>query len=412
MRRRHHERDAGRELAGLYREHSASVYAYAYHLLGSREDAEDVVQIAFLQAHRALLRGEELVNPRAWLSVVVKRQAFNRWRDRRELPVEQLPEPAHQDRAQEAAAELAQVRAALFSLPEAQHQAFVLRYWSGLSGREIAEVLGATESAVESLLVRARSSILAAGPVADACVSVRDRLARQDELSAVEHRHVTGCTGCRRAQQRLARVAAAAMVLALVPRAHVAQALAATVPGFAGASAAAGAGGATGAGVATKALGAKLAAVAVLSAATVGVARHAVMPSAPPPPARQGAASSPAADAPVSSRNGTAAGDLVGSSIGDSQIRAGRDGTGGDGGSSGENGQDGHGTSGSSGDSSGQSDLASSGGGDQGSGSSGGGGPGPSTDLSGGDQSGGDQASSSSAPLPQGDPSSATSGGN
>ncbi len=408
MRRRHHEHDAGRKLAGLYREHSASVFAYAYHLLGSREDAEDVVQIAFLQAHRALLRGEELVNPRAWLSVVVKRQAFNRWRDRRELPVEQLPEPAHQDRAQEAAAELAQVRAALFSLPEAQHQAFVLRYWSGLSGREIAEVLGATESAVESLLVRARSSILAAGPVADACVSVRDRLARQDELSAVEHRHVTGCTGCRRAQQRLARVAAAAMVLALVPRAHVAQALAATVPGFAGASAAAGAGGATGAGVATKALGAKLAAVAVLSAATVGVARHAVMHPGPPPPARQGAAPSPAADATVSSRNVTAAGDLAGSSIGDSQILAGRDGTGG--GGSGANGQDGHGTSGSSGDSSGQSDQGSGGGGDQGSGSSGGGGSGPSTDLSGGDLSGGDQASSGSASLPQGDPSSATSG--
>jgi RNA polymerase sigma factor (sigma-70 family) len=261
------EHSAGKRLGVLYAEHAAAVYAYAYHLLGAREEAEDVVQVAFLQAHRALLRGEVLVSPRAWLSTVVKRQAFNRWRDRREYPVDDPARDLHVAEPGDAAEQLSQVRAVLLSLPEAQHQAFVLRHWSGLSGKEIAEVLGTSESAAESLLVRARASIVEAGPVAAHCVGIREMLASGAELARPQTAHVAGCVGCRRAQHRLTRVAAAAAVLGLVPHAHVAQALAATVPGFA--VAASGAGVATGAGLAAKTAGGKIAASLLVSAVAV-----------------------------------------------------------------------------------------------------------------------------------------------
>src|SRR5947209_760109 len=79
------EQDAGQRVAALYAEHGGSAYAFAYHLAGSREDAEDLVQIAFLAAYRALVRGEQLVNPRAWLLTTVKRRALNLRRDRHEL---------------------------------------------------------------------------------------------------------------------------------------------------------------------------------------------------------------------------------------------------------------------------------------------------------------------------------------
>ena len=265
------ERKAGKRLGELYAEHAAAVYAYAFHLLGTREEAEDVVQIAFLHAHRSLVRGEDLVHPRAWLSTVVKRQAFNRWRDRRELPVEDPAVDLHAAEPGEAAEQLSQVRAVLFSLPEAQHQAFVLRHWSGLSTREIGQVLGTTESAAESLLMRARASILAAGPVADECVDIREKLAAGADLSGLQVRHVARCSGCTRARRRLTRIAAASVALGLVPHAHVAQALAASVPGFAvaGASAGAGAGAATGAGLAAKGGVAKVAASLVISAVAV-----------------------------------------------------------------------------------------------------------------------------------------------
>lgn len=255
----------------MYTEHSGAVYAFAYHLLGSREDAEDVTQIAFMHAHRALVRGQEIANPRAWLATIVKRQVFNRWRDRRETPAE-VADAAAPAMDSAAAEQLSQVRAVLFSLPEAQHQAFVLRHWCGLGQSAIAEVLGTTESAVESLLVRARSTVLASDPVADICVDVRGRLAAGDELRPAHDAHVQTCAGCSRAYRRLTRVAAAAVVLGIVPRAHVAQALAASVPGFAASS------GVAGAGIAAKATGIKIAAsvLATTAAATAlaPVAEH------------------------------------------------------------------------------------------------------------------------------------------
>ena len=261
------ERRAGRALAGLYEEHGGAVFAFAMHLCGSREDAEDVVQTAYLQAFRALSAGEQLVNPRAWLMVVVRRQTYNLWRDRRETAVDRVSETAAPEADADALAELRRVRSVLFSLPEAQHQAFVLRHWSGLANREIAEVLGTTESAVETLLVRARGAILAAGEGSeDACAAVRDRLAGGAPATPPDLEHVAGCRGCRRAQERLTRIAAAAAVAGLLPRAHVAQALAASVPGFS-------TGGGIAAGVAAggKASAAKLAVAGVLSAGTIAV---------------------------------------------------------------------------------------------------------------------------------------------
>lgn len=258
MRRGRVDTDAGRELAGLYEEHSGPVFAFGLHLCGSRSDAEDLVQIAFLHAHRALLRGERLVNPRAWLITVVKRQAFNRWRDRREIPAsESMTEPSAPDH-DSAVDELARVRLLLYSLPEAQHQAFVLRHWSGLSNREIAGVLDTSESSVESLLVRARAAIVASGPADEECVALRQRLTDNRDLTPAQSSHVARCRGCARAHQRLTRAAAAVVVLGLVPRAHVAQALASAVPGFAG-TAGVGAGAASGAGLAAKVTGTKTA---------------------------------------------------------------------------------------------------------------------------------------------------------
>ena len=46
--------DAGQALAELYTSHADAVFRYAYHLTGRREDAEDLVQVTFLEAQRVL----------------------------------------------------------------------------------------------------------------------------------------------------------------------------------------------------------------------------------------------------------------------------------------------------------------------------------------------------------------------
>jgi RNA polymerase sigma factor (sigma-70 family) len=253
---------SGRVLTLLYKEHAADAFRYALHLTGRRADAEDIVQHVFLQAHRHLESGRELVSPRAWLLTAVKHRAFNLTRDRREVPVDRpvMPVESHETSGDEAA-QLAEVRGMLWTLPEAQHHAFVLRHWSGLAQSEIADVLETTPTAVESLLGRARSALLRAHDASDACSQVRHRLLESTELGAADLAHLGACRPCRHARDRLARAANLAGTLALVPGAHVAHAIAGLAPGFsahAATSTAAAIGSAGGAGAGAGSAGASL----------------------------------------------------------------------------------------------------------------------------------------------------------
>ena len=205
------------------------------YLTGRREDAEDVVQHTFIQAFRMLEAGDELMYPRSWLMRATRNQALNLIRDRHEFPSENIVLEARPttgaDRRE--AEELAFVRATLWTLPENQHHAFVLRHWSGLSQNEIAEVLATSPAAVESLLTRARSALVEERTVTGGeCRSVRTRLVEAAELTAAQVAHVGSCRKCRKAQIRLARAAGFAATFVLLPRPHVAHALASVIPGF------------------------------------------------------------------------------------------------------------------------------------------------------------------------------------
>lgn len=108
VRKRDPAQEAGRLLAEIYREHAAGAYRYAYHLTRSREDADDVVQAVFLDLYQALLRGETIVTPGAFLATAVKRRATSMAARRRTAP----------DAGGEAAAELARIQVLLYTLPD------------------------------------------------------------------------------------------------------------------------------------------------------------------------------------------------------------------------------------------------------------------------------------------------------
>jgi len=255
----------GARLTELYEAHAADAFRYALHLTGRREDAEDVVQHVFLQAHATLLGGRELVNPRAWLIKATKHRSLNLLRDRRDTPSAEVEASVPFASGENEAAALAEVRAALWSLPESQHHAFVLRHWSGLSQDEIADVLATTPGAVESLLVRARATLVAEREEADSeCAGVRSRLARMLVPTPAHEAHLAACRRCRTARSRLMRASEFATAFALVPSPHVLTALGSAIPGFGASGAAAGAS-ATGAAAGTGGGGA---AVSTVSAAT------------------------------------------------------------------------------------------------------------------------------------------------
>ena len=140
------------EIEQLYREHRAGLVRLVERELHDHEDAEDVVQTAFLDAQCALDRGTTPYNPRAWLAAIAL-NAGRRLR-RRRLNAEPLGEYA----AQEASA-VPEIRAALASLPREQREAVVYRDLFGLSYDETAEQMGKSVNAVTMLLHRGRKGL-------------------------------------------------------------------------------------------------------------------------------------------------------------------------------------------------------------------------------------------------------------
>lgn len=126
---------------------------------GSRATAEDAVQEALSRAWERSLRGERVDSLPAWVTTVsmnLARSALRRLRAERRARARFRSEP--KDPAV-AADNRIDVRRALDGLPRRQREATVLRYYLGLDVLEIAQVMGAPEGTVKSLLLRARLAL-------------------------------------------------------------------------------------------------------------------------------------------------------------------------------------------------------------------------------------------------------------
>ncbi|MEU2122927.1 RNA polymerase sigma factor SigJ [Nocardia niwae] len=159
------------ELARRFEEHRPYLRRLAYSTLGSLSDADDVVQEAWLRLQRQYEAGaaSEIDNLRAWLSTVTGRLALDHLgsaRVRREQYVgEWLPEPEvtswddPADRVTQDERVTTALLVVLESLSPAERTAFVLQDVFGMSGPEVAEVVGRTPAAVRQLASRARKHV-------------------------------------------------------------------------------------------------------------------------------------------------------------------------------------------------------------------------------------------------------------
>lgn len=150
----------------LYRRHRGDVYRFVLRDLRNPDDAEDVTQAAFLNAYRALQRGSEPEKPRAWLFTIAQNVTRRRFRSRAAHPYEVELDPDTLIAREPEAPSAAEIREALRRLRPNQRAVIVLREIGGLSYAEIAETLGLSVSAVETLLFRSRRALreeLAAG---------------------------------------------------------------------------------------------------------------------------------------------------------------------------------------------------------------------------------------------------------
>ena len=158
--------------------HRAHLLGIAYRMLGAMGDAEDVVQEAWLRWRRS--GGEEIRDPRAWLSAVVVRlslDALRRARARRETYVGPwLPEPLLPDDMRALSADAPAARAELASdlslallhvlerLSPEERAAFILHDAFDCDYRDIAAALDKTEEACRKLVSRARERVRADRP--------------------------------------------------------------------------------------------------------------------------------------------------------------------------------------------------------------------------------------------------------
>jgi RNA polymerase sigma-70 factor (ECF subfamily) len=133
-------------------------------MLRDEAEAEDVSQDAFLRLWRAA-RGLDLgsVGARPWLRRVVSNLCIDRIRagQRTEVtdavPEESIAATQFQALSERDLSE--RVHEALMALPDRQRLALTLFHYEGLSQREVGEIMGVSDEAVESLLGRARRAL-------------------------------------------------------------------------------------------------------------------------------------------------------------------------------------------------------------------------------------------------------------
>lgn len=147
----------------LVARHSQKFYSLAYRSLFNKTDAEDVVQDAFLKVWR---------KPKLWSS---KKQAkFTTWFYRIVLNacldmnkkkvittdvLEQELEESSKVEQGDGNSQLADLEAALRSLPERQRTALNLCFYEELSNQEAADIMGVRLKSLQSLIMRAKANL-------------------------------------------------------------------------------------------------------------------------------------------------------------------------------------------------------------------------------------------------------------
>jgi RNA polymerase sigma factor (sigma-70 family) len=175
-------------------------------MLGSTEDAEDVLQEVFVNAYRAMLADEREINLRPWLYRIARNRSLNHLRkptaDAQEsmdmVPVVEAASTAEKVSNRE---EFRQLLSDVGKLPETQRSALLLREMDAMSYEEIAAAMETSVPSVKSLLVRARISLAEASQARQlTCGEVRLELAEAAEglrkVSGPVRRHVRDCEEC------------------------------------------------------------------------------------------------------------------------------------------------------------------------------------------------------------------------
>ena len=147
----------------LYRHYSKAMFNICMRMMGAREDAEDVLQNAFVDifAKMGSFRYESTIG--AWIKRIVVNHCINELK-RRKLELVDLPEtisnqPASEYLPIDNSAEVRKIKNAVQKLPNGYRVVFSLYCIEGYDHREIAEILQISEGASKSQYSRAKKRL-------------------------------------------------------------------------------------------------------------------------------------------------------------------------------------------------------------------------------------------------------------
>ena len=237
----------------LVQRYQSRLHSFCRHMLGSTEDAEDVLQEVFASAYNAICADDRPINARPWLYRIARNRALNHMRRPSHAGQDSMDvfERAGGETTADAVHRREDFRlliADVQALPESQRTALLMREIDALSYEHIAEAMETTVPSVKSLLVRARVGLAEAAEARllscdDVRVHLGEVIVGLAKVAPPVRRHVKGCERCRVFQAELRRTSRALAAVYPVGLLVVVKKLVWGKFGFASGGSSAGAGG-------------------------------------------------------------------------------------------------------------------------------------------------------------------------
>ena len=145
----------------LMKRYTSQVYGAALRLVKDEENAQEVTQMAFIQAYRQLdsWRGE---NFGAWVTIIANHIALRlmeKEKRRQTDPLDENIDPPNEEYNEQRELQLQALEKAITQLPEADRQLIQWHYYENLPLQTIAQRLGQTENNIKVRMFRIRERI-------------------------------------------------------------------------------------------------------------------------------------------------------------------------------------------------------------------------------------------------------------
>ena len=143
----------------LMKRYTSRVYGAALRLMKDEDNAQEVTQMAFIQAYRQLdsWRGE---NFGAWVTIIANHIALRMLEKEKNMePLDENTDPPDESYDEQKELQLQAMEAAIAQLPEAYRQIIQWHYYENLPLQTIAQQLGQTENNIKVRMYRIRERI-------------------------------------------------------------------------------------------------------------------------------------------------------------------------------------------------------------------------------------------------------------